>query len=222
MNRKPLSILLAAALAGMALVGPAPAATPATSDGLVAVQSRGFDEFYLRPDVKLSSYRKVIVDPGQVALTRNWLKQINGQRDVNRWLVPEDAQRITDNVAASLQPVFAEVFTAQGYEIAGTPGSGVLRLTPSVTDLYVNAPDNYPSNVQRNFVRNTGDATLRLDVRDAATGALLGRIVDRRTSYEVRQTNEATNVSNLFWFDALFRQFAANCAKALETDQVRN
>ena len=97
----------------------------------------------------------------------------------------------------------------------------MLRLSPSVTDLYVNAPDNYPANVQRNFVRNTGDATLRLDVRDAATGALLGRIADRRTSYEVKQTNESTNVSNQFWFDALFRQFAANCARELDVQAQR-
>jgi len=221
MNRKPFFILLVAALAGTAFSAPSVAAAPTTSEGLVAVQGRGFDEFYVRPDVNLSAYRRVIVDPGQVALKSNWLKQINGQRDVNRWLVPEDAKKITDDMAASLQPVVAEVFTAKGYEIAGTPGAGVLRLTPSVTDLYVNAPDNYPSNMQRNFVRNTGDATLHLDVRDAATGALLGRIVDRRTSYEVRQMNEATNVSNLFWFDALFRQFAANCVRELDVQARR-
>ncbi len=44
---------------------PPPDAAPATSDGLVAVQSRTLDEVYIRPDADLSAYRKIIVDPAQ-------------------------------------------------------------------------------------------------------------------------------------------------------------
>ncbi len=73
-------------------------------------------------------YQKIIVDPGQASLKKNWLKDINAQRDVSRWLTPRDAQQITDEAAASLGPVVAEVFKAQGYEIRVAPGPGVLRL----------------------------------------------------------------------------------------------
>ena len=216
MNRKMIFALAVAALAG---AGHAGAATPAASDGLVAVASASLDEFYLRRDVSLSAYRRIIVDHGQASMRSGWLKYMNGTRDLSRWLVPEDAQRITDDVASSLDSVVAEAFKAQGYEIVAVPGTGVLRLSPSVTDLFVNAPDTYSPGIDRSFVKDTGDATLRLDVRDAVTGTLLGRVVDRRTAHEARRVNNATNVSNLFWFDALYREFATNCARELVTAQ---
>ena len=92
----------------------------------------------------------------------------------------------------------------------------MLRLTPSVTDLYVNGPDVPAPGIQRTFVRDAGKATLGLEVRDAVTGTLLARVVDRDTAREIRLNNRATSVSNQFWFDALFRQWAANCADDLE------
>jgi hypothetical protein len=216
MNWKMVSALAIAALAGTGLAG---AATPSTSDGLVAVASGSLDEFYLRQDVSLSAYHRVIIDRGQAAMRSGWLKYMNGTRDLSRWLVPEDAQRITDDVASSLDSVVAEAFKAQGYEIVAVPGAGVLRLSPSVTDLFVNAPDSHSPGIDRAFVKDTGEATLRLDVRDAATGTLLGRVVDRRSAHELRRLNNATNISNLFWFDALYREFATNCARELVTAQ---
>jgi Protein of unknown function (DUF3313) len=223
MNRKKLFVLLIAALAGTALAASIGAAPQATSDGLIAVQSRSLDELYVRPNVDLSSYHKVIVDPAEAALKKNWLKDTNAQRNVQRWLVPEDAERITREAASSLRTVVAETFKARGYEIAIAPAEDVLRLSPSVTDLYVNAPDVPAPGIQRSFVRDAGEATLHLDVRDAVTGTLLARVVDRDTAREIqRNNNSATNASNLFWFDALFRQWATNCAKAFETTGTRD
>ena len=221
MNLRTFGVLSIAALAGTTFAAPYNAAVPATKDGLVAVQSRTLDELYVRPNTDLSVYHRIIVDPGQAALKKRWLKDMNAQRDVQRWLVPEDAQRITDEAAASLSTVVAETFKGRGYEIATAPGEGVLRLSASVTDLYVNAPDVPAPGMQAAFVRDTGEATLRLDVRDAATGTLLARVVDRDTAREIRLNNRATSVSNLFWFDALFRQWAANCAKEIEAVPIQ-
>ena len=226
MNLRTLLVLMIAALAGTTFAAAPEAAATATSDGLVAVKSRNLDEFYVRPNADLAGYRKIIVDPGQAALKKNWLKDMNATRAVQRWLVPEDAQRITDEAASSLGPVVTEVFKAQGYEIVSASGPGVLRLSPSVTDLYVYAPDVPAPGIQRTFVRDGGQATLHLDVRDAATGALLARVVDRSTAHEIFAPataagqlgrNVATSVSNLFWFEALFRQWAGYCAKAFES-----
>jgi len=217
MNRKMLFVGLVAALAGTTFTAPYNAAAQATSDGLVAVQSRTLNELYVRPNADLATYNKIIVDPAQAALKANWLKDMNATRSVQRWLVPADAERITDEAASSLQAVVTQTFKAQGYEVAAAPGEGVLRLSASVTDLFVNAPDVPAPGIQREFVRDAGDATLRLDVRDAATGTLLARIVDRDTAREIRLINRSNSVSNLFWFDAMFRQWAANCAKEFKT-----
>lgn len=218
MDRHTLFRVLAAVLAGMA-VSASNAATPPTSEGLVAVQSRQVDEIYVRPNANLSAYRKIIVDPGQASLKKNWLKDINSQRDMTRWLVPEDAQRVQDLAASSLAPNVAEGFRQQGYEVVASPGPGVLRLTPRVSDLYLNAPDTHNPGIQRYFVRDGGQATLQLEVRDAVSGELLGRVIDRGLAREIRLNNRATDVSNLFWFEALYREWASNSAKVFAEAQ---
>jgi hypothetical protein len=220
MNRKTLSLIWVAALAGTTIAPLSGAATPATSDGLVSVQSRTLDELYMRPNVRLSQYQKIIVDPAQASLKKNWLKDINAQRDVQRWLVPEDAQRVRDEAATSMGPVVAEAFKTRGFEVATAPGPGVLRLTPSVTDLYLNAPDTHDPGIQRYVVRDGGQATLQLEMRDSVTGELIGRVVDRGTAREIRLNNRATGVSNLFWFEAMFREWAGNCAKEFQVAQA--
>jgi hypothetical protein len=130
--------------------------------------------------------------------------------------VPDDERKIASDLAADLGLVVADVFRARGYEIAAAPGPGVLRLTPSVTDLYLNAPDVSSSITTRLFNVDTADATLVLEARDAVTGNLLARVVDRSTVHELKRVNRVSDVSNLFSMDAAFRQWTANCVKEFQ------
>ena len=70
MNRNTLFVLLLATLAGTVFAAANDAAVPATSDGLVAVQSRNLGELYLRPGNDLSRYHKIIVDPARASSRR--------------------------------------------------------------------------------------------------------------------------------------------------------
>jgi len=207
-------MLAAATLAGTAMAQ-ANAEPARTADGLVAVMSRSLDEVALRPGVDLSTYRSVIVEPARAAMRKDWLKDLNTTRGPVRWLTPDDAQQITDDAAVRLSAVIATVFRERGYGIAAAPAAGVLRLSPAITDLDVNAPDAPTPGIARYYVRDAGQATLSLDVRDAASGVLLARVVDRGIAGEIRLINRATSVSNEVWFDALFRLWAAACAAAL-------
>ena len=49
------------------VAAPSQAASQATQDGLVSVRSWNLDELYLRPNADLASYRKIMIDPVQVA-----------------------------------------------------------------------------------------------------------------------------------------------------------
>ena len=51
------------------------------------------------------------------------------------------------------------------------------------------------------------------------SGELLGRVVDRGLAREIRLNNRATDVSNLFWFEALYREWASNSAKVFAEAQ---
>ena len=206
--------VLAVTLAGAAMAQANPEHL-AAADGLVSVKSRALDDVLVRPGVDLSAYRSVIVEPVQATLRKDWLKDLNRMRGPVRWLTREDAQRITDEAAMRLSGMTAMVFQERGYAIVSAPAAGVLSLSPTISDLDVNAPDEPTPGVAKYFVRDAGIATLSLDVRDAVSGALLARVVDRGTASEIRQINRATSVTNEFWFDALFRQWTTACAAVL-------
>jgi hypothetical protein len=223
MNRQTLVVLSVAALGAIAFAPYLNAAAPVTPDGLVAVNAQRLDEVYLRPSVDLAGYRKIIIDPVKVSMIPGWLKSVNAGKDMTRWLVPQDQDRIVETAASTMDGTVAEVFKNRGYEIVTTPGPGVLRLSPTVTDLNVYAPDVPAPGIQVYFTKlEAGAATLRLEASDAATGTVLGRVVDRSTAQEVLRINRTTSVSNVLWFQAMFRGWAEKCATELGGAQSRS
>jgi hypothetical protein len=198
------------------------AATAPGAEGLVPVRSWNLDELYLQPNVDLASYRKVAIDPAQVSFRKDWNRDFVDPHASVRRLSADDARRIAEDTAANMTRALADAFRARGYEVVAAPGPGVLRLTPSVTELYVNAAEELATGgTTKSFTKDAGEATLILDVRDGASGALLGRVVDRRTARETKGTQRSdllrtTQVSNNFWFDQSFRQWAAACIKEFE------
>jgi hypothetical protein len=218
-------------LVGVATVGattafaqPQPASPPIGNE-LVNWITQTFDEAYVKPGANLASYRKVMLDQPQVVFRKNWLKDINNTRDVSRWLKPADQQQYVDDLSAGMGQTFANVFRARGYEVVTAPGPGVLRVTPSVTDLWLNAPDIQSSNLTRTFNRETADATLVVDARDSVTGAALAHFVDRRTVRDTigRRSQYTSDVANLFWMEGASRTLATNTIKEFEAtpDRVR-
>ena len=224
MNLRALFVLSVATL-GAAVAALSQAASPATYEGLVAVQSRELDEFYLRPNADLAAYRKIVIDPVQVTFHKDWNKDFVDPHGSMRRLSQDDVRRIADDTASALQSAVAEAFRARGYEIAAAPAPGVLRLSPSITDLYVNAAEDLArGGTTKSFTKDAGEATLVLEARDSVSGTLLSRVVDRRTARETKGTQigdvrRTTSVSNNFWFDATFRRWAATCAKAFEASK---
>jgi hypothetical protein len=205
-------------LAGAAVPETYRAAAP---EGLVSVPSRMLDEVYLRPSADFVGYRKVMIDPVQVSFRKNWRKDQNSTRDVSRWISQTDADEILRVASASFARMVADEFTAKGFEIVASPGAGVMRVTPTATDLDVYEPDVTFSRPQALFTQDAGTATLRLEARDSDSGALLGVVIDRGTATQVRMLNRTNQTSNLFWFDAMFRLWAANCIAAIQSAPVR-
>lgn len=185
----------------------------AMHEGLVAVQSRYLDEVHLRPNADLAGYRRVLIDPVPVEFSRDWLRNMNAyNRSPSRWIGPDEAKRIAMETTSSLEISVAEAFKARGYEIVGAPGPGVLRLSPSVADLYVNVPEGPSAWRTKIFTRDAGKATLLLEARDAVSGTLLARVLHHGIAQGAGRLSLANEVSNRFWFDALFSRWASNCA----------
>jgi len=225
MNLRMITLVCAATIgAATAFAQPQPA-SPTIGNELVKWITQTFDEAYVKPDANLASYRKVMLDQPQIVFRKNWLKDINNTRDVSRWLTPADQQKYIDDMSAGMGQTVSEVVRSRGYEVVTAPGPGVLRVTPTVTDLWLNAPDVQSSNLTRTFNRETADATLVVDARDSVTGAVLAHFVDRRTVRDTigRAPKYTSDVGNLFWMESASRTLATNTIKEFEAtpDRVR-
>jgi hypothetical protein len=189
--------------------------------GLMTWLSKNLDEVYVKANTDLAAYRKVMIDPAQVSFQKGWLKSINSTRDVSRWLTPEYERELRDNLADSMNRVVADTFKGRGYEVVTAAGPGVLRLTPTVTDFFLNAPDLKSAGPTREFSVDAADATLNLEVRDSVSGETLARVVDRSNARQMRRINYTTDISSVFWSDALFRQWTGACIAEFEASSGR-
>ncbi|HUH95606.1 MAG TPA: DUF3313 family protein [Casimicrobiaceae bacterium] len=221
MRFKALLALSALTIVAMVLPIRSPAADQAPPDGLMPVRSFYLDELYVRPDSDLAGYRKVVIDPVQIAFRSDWNQSEQDYKGKTRRLLPHDVQAISDDMTATLQSSVEEGFKARGFEIVAAAGPGALRVTARAKDLYVNAPDETPPGQTRYLSKDAGEVTLILEARDSSSGKLLARVVDHRISHQsagvqTRDLRRTTNVASNFWFDETFRRWATDCAKAFE------
>lgn len=186
-------------------------------DGLVEVRPKRMDAAFLLPGADFRPYTKLMVDPTQVAFSKDWMKSINDQkRDLSRKVTDADAARILESARANFDDIFREAFSKAGYEVVSTPGPDVMRVATGVVNLYLNAPDTMTPGRSRSYTANAGEATLVIEVRDSMTGALLGRAIDRRETRSSARLQLATSVSNTSDFRMLFRAWADIATQGLE------
>ncbi len=195
---------------------PALAAMSPDLDGLVEVRAKRMDEAYLLPGADFRQYTAVIIDTPEVAFDKDWMRNMNETRILSRRVSQADAEKIAAATRSGLVEAFQDEFRKAGYTIATAPGADVLRLSPSIVKLYINAPDVMAPDRSRTYTIDAGEATLQLKARDSVSGALLGMAVDRREARGtgfVTWTNSVTNRSD---FRRLFQQWARICIKGLD------
>ena len=214
---KAIWLITTTLLVGVSGCASRPAAPDVTEDGLARVDIRGVDAAYRRPGADLSKYRKVMLDPVQVAFDPDWDPQRTGSR---LKLKAEDRERIRLELAELFMQVFSEELTKDGGPpLVTSAGPDVLRLSTGLADVYVNAPDTMEAGRSRTYTMSAGSATLVAEVRDSESGAILGRLFDRREadSAFVQWSNSVHN-------SAEARRMFAHWAKLLRQrfDAVRN
>jgi len=190
---------------------------PESWDGLVEVKAKRMDAVYLLPGADFRPYTRLMIDPTQVAFQKDWLKEQNRERvSPSRRVTESDAAEILAAARSNFDDIFREAFEKAGYTVVTAPGPDVLRVATAVVNLYLNAPDTMSPGRSRTYTANAGEATLVIEVRDSSTGALLGRVLDRRETNESGYAQLSNSVTNLADFRALFKQWAGTAAKGLE------
>ena len=209
------TILTAAMLSILAATVNAADKPPGNWDGLVEVKSKRLDMAYLAPGADFRPYARIMVDPTQVAFHKDWMKDMNDRRDVSRKVTEEHAKEILDAARTNFADVFVEAFGKAGYTIVTAPGNDVLRISPGVANLYINAPDVMAAGRSRSYSANAGEATMILELRDSLSGALLGRVLDQRATRDSIGMQQANRVTNTNDFRALFSTWASTCVKGI-------
>ena len=211
-----------AATAATLLMLAAPAAPLAQDswEGLQKVRSSKLDEAYLLPGADFRTYTKVMLDPIQVSFSRHWEREMARPGATARPRVTAaDADRLRAMMSEDFTRILAADLAEAGFEVATAAGPEVLRLTPVLTNVYINAPDTTQAVRVMSYTFEAGEATLAIEARDSEFGQLLGRAVDkRRTAYNphLQWTNEITNRAD---FERLFRTWSGIVVDGIEALQ---
>lgn len=195
-RRRMLGVLVAGlGLAGLPAAGLA-AKPPETWDHLVRVKSKRLPLVYLAPDADFRVYRKVMIDPTEVAFRKDWARDYNRNATALSSRVSDvEVQKTIDKAVKAASDIFVQAFTEGGYPVVTEPGPDVLRVKTGLIDLSVSAPDRPTMGRSTTFASEAGQATLVVEVRDSVTGAILGRALDRRLAGDTSSAlrNSVTN-----------------------------
>lgn len=215
MNRRQLAT---ATLALVALSNrPAYAAkAPTTWDGLVQMKSKKLRLVYLQPGADFRDYRKVMLDPTEVAFEKDWRRDYNNTtQGLQRRVSEGEVQKIVSQAIVAAGDVFSEAFTEGGYPVTTEAGPDVLRLKTAIFNIRVTAPERMIAGRSDVYADEAGEATFVVEARDSVSGALLGRGVDRRVAGDttVGWRNRVTNRAD---FRRLVKTWAQASVKGLD------
>lgn len=190
-----------------------------TVEGLPRVASERLDAVYWRPGVTLSGYDRFMLEPCEVAFRRNWQRDQNTNRG-NFRVTADDMARIRSDLADVFETAFVRELAEEGnYPLVEDAAEGVLLLRPKIIDLDVFAPDLLVPNRIVTLTMEAGRMTLQMDLIDAASGQLIGRVIDRRRARMNQPLMVTNRVTNRAEADRIISSWARILRRAL--DDVR-
>ncbi|MFT7048099.1 MAG: hypothetical protein ACJAZE_000483 [Halioglobus sp.] len=195
------AILIALSSATLLACSTTGTSTPSVaSDGLALVPNTKFQEVYRDPNADLSSYTEIGLAPCKVAFKKNWMRDQNSNRiDFSNRVTQKDVDRIKDNLSSACDEKFrAALLEDPAYAVveAFTEGEHVLVLHPSIINLNINAPDVRSAGMSRTYTTSSGEMTLKLELEDATTGAVIARAIDKRRGVDSNRLQWSSSVSN--------------------------
>ena len=187
-----------------------------TEDGLELRKSKGIGLLYVRPGASLAGFKKVMMDPVEVAFSKNW-----NPRDYGTYgLKASEVDKIRRDLAAAARDTFLKVLGAGGYSEAPEVDTGVLRIRAAIVNLYINAPDTMEAGRSRTFVANAGEMTLAMELRDATTGTVLARAFDAKAGSETGRLQWSSGVFNRAEAEYILTGWADRLKRALDAAEA--
>jgi hypothetical protein len=196
-----LSVVLASTLAQ--------AAQDVTEDGLVRVPSSPRVAVFRAPEVPFHRYQRIVIAPIPVVFRKTWLR-------TNYDLKPSELEQIQSQFAQAFREELVEELVERGgYELAETVGPDTLRVEPYVLNVNIVAPQASAEMRSHTYVRTGNSMKLAIELRDAASTAIVGRIINVVQPQEWSVPQFASKVSNLSEARAGFSDTARFTREAL-------
>jgi len=186
-------VLFGALCAGVLLAGckALPGPKEMTADGLERMPSRRAGGVFRLPGAMFTQYHRLILEPVTVSFIEDWEKD---HRDVSA----KEVRRIRDETASIFREEFERELIQRGkYTFANDPGTDVLIVQPTITDLDLAAAETAELD-KKSFSPRSVALHVSADLRDAATGTLVGRVDmfaggEKYGMNELRPVNRGTN-----------------------------
>lgn len=181
-----------------------------TEDGLVRVPSSSKVGVYRAPGVPFARYERVIIGSTiPIEFRKGW-------RRTHREVTADDVEKIRGDFARAFRTELDEELVKRGgFAVASDPAPDVIRIDAAVTELDLSAPTagNTPSG--RTYTRDAGSMKITLELRDAASGALIGRIIDYEHAREFLEPQLVNQISNREEFRVGFARAARYTREAI-------
>ncbi|MBX3705311.1 MAG: DUF3313 family protein [Pseudomonadales bacterium] len=166
-----------------------------TFDGLYRVERSVADAAWVAPGFDLSRYQKLLVRSAGVSFKPvDWKGGTTAaiRRGETEFPVTERNRQLVANLLQ--KELLEELAKSKRYELTDASGDDVLLVTAGLFDVVSNVPPETAGR-DRTYLRTIGEATLVIEVRDSATGAILARAVDRRAAdtHRMQESNPAFN-----------------------------
>jgi hypothetical protein len=146
--------------------------------GLRKTSVKGVELVYVKPGATLANYKRVKIDPVEVAFHKSWDPTKTGS---NVKVSSADRQKILDGLAKLVEEEFRrEIQSKSSYQLTEDSGEDVLRVKIHIVNVYISAPDTGTSGRSRTYVVSAGEMTLVAELFDSGSGEVIARAVDRR------------------------------------------
>jgi hypothetical protein len=153
-----------------------------SAEGLQRMSGTTFDEVWVRPGLKVSSYRDIVLEPTSVAYRevdeRVSYESPRMRSDRDGFPIPADQRA---RIEKSFQDRLAQALDAStNYRRVAAPAPGTLSLRAVLVDFVSRVPPEGTFGRTETYVTSVGEATLVIELWDSERDELLARAVDHR------------------------------------------
>ena len=187
---------------------------PKEWDGLELQPSKNVALLYARPGASLQGYKRIRLEPLQVAFDKNW--DPNRSRTGTQRMTKSDFEKIKAALAEEFGKICTEELGKGGYQVVNESDEDVLDVTPFVLDLYIVAPYKASSGMSYTYSTDTGRMTLVAEMRDSETGQILYRVVDKRWAPSTQTYQISNSVTNMGAARVVIERWAVALRNALD------